>query len=250
MTTAFCRRLLSASFGIILLGFATRQIPAQTTPSDGNKEAAGAGVQWTSAARWKHGLKKTSGTLSLTETGVEFRPTSGPSLSWPYEEIQTFDLSPRQLRLTGYENRQWHFHGERSFSFNLESPVPPDVAAELTRRVGKPAANGIPDPSAPAFTVLDARHRTRGGGTNGTLRFRNSGIDYVTTSGQGARTWRWADIQTLARPDAYHFRVGGYHETFEFELKQPMSQELFDRLWNDVYAQDLTGVNLNGGSRQ
>ncbi len=250
MTNSFNRSFFCPALGVILLGFAAGQFPAQTAQSDGNKEPAEAGLKWKSAARWDRGLKKTSGTLSLTNSGVEFRPASGPPFGWPFEEIQTFDLSPRRLRLTGYENRRWHFHGERSFSFDLESPVPPDVAVQLAQFVGKPAANGVPDPRSPAFASLDARHRTRGGGTNGTLRFRKSGIDYATTSGQGARTWRWADIQTLARPDAYHFRVGGYRETFEFELKQPMSRDLFDRLWNDVYAQDLSGVKLEGGSGQ
>lgn len=250
MTNIIDRKVFRAAIGIILLGLAAGQFPAQTAPSDGIKETAGAGFKWTSAARLHHGLKKTSGTLSLTNSGVEFRPASGPPLSWPFEEIQTFNLSSHRLRLTGYENRRWHFHGERSFSFDLESPVPVDVAAELVRRVGKPAENGLPNPNAPAFASLGARHPTRGGGTNGTLRFRDSGIDYVTDSGSGARSWRWADIESLARPDAFHFHVGGYRTTFEFELKEPMSQELFDRLWNEVYTRGLNGLSLNGGNQR
>ena len=174
MTNSFNRSFFCAALGVSLLGLAAGQMPAQTAPSDGNQAAAGAGFKWTSAARWDRGLKKTSGTLSLANSGIEFRPASGPPLSWPFEEIQTFDLSPHRLRLTGYENRRWHFHGERSFSFDLETPVPPDVAAQLTQLVGKPAANGVPDPSAPAFVSLDARHRTRGGGTNGTLIFKRA----------------------------------------------------------------------------
>jgi hypothetical protein len=203
----------------------------------------------TFAARWRHGLKKTSGMLTFTDSGVEFRPAHGTPLRWSFVEIQTFSFSPHRLVLTGYENRKWHLHGERSFRFDLESPVPPAVAAELARRVGKPVENGAPDAHAPAFATLPARRRTRGGGTNGVLRFRDSGIDYVTQSDRGARSWRWTDIETLANPDPYHFRVGAYRETFEFELKQPMSKELFDRLWNDLYARDLTGVNPNGGVR-
>ncbi len=185
--------------------------------------------------------------LSLTDTSFEFRGANGRALVWRFEEIQTFDLSPNRLRLTGYENRGWHIQGERSFTFELESPMPANVAAEVTARVGKPVENGVPDPSVSAFAILGARHRTRGGGTNGTLRFRDSGVDYVTTSGKGGRAWRWADIETIARPDAFHFRVAGYRETFEFELKEPMSRELFDRLWSHVYARDLSGLTLKGG---
>jgi hypothetical protein len=204
-------------------------------------------LNWQTSARWVHGLKRTPGILLFTESDIEFRLRQAPSLRWPFEEVQTFDLSPRRLRLTGYENRKWHRHGERSFEFDLESPVPPLAAAELARRVGKPAENGDPDPRAPAFATLPARHRTLGGGTNGVLRFRETGIDYVTRSGEGARSWRWADIQTLANPDPYHFRVGAYRETFEFELKERMQPELFDRLWNDVYARGLSGLEAKGG---
>jgi hypothetical protein len=250
MTNSVHRSFTFVALGIVLLGLAAERIPAQKRPVDGQPEAAMAGLKWTSAARWEHGLKKPAGTLLLTDAGVEFQAASGPPLNWRFEEIQTFNLSPRKLRLTGYENRRWRFHGERSFSFDLQSPMPPDVAAELARHVAKPAANGIPNPSAPAYAFLGARHRTRSGGTNGVLRFRDSGIDYVTTSGRGARTWRWADIETIASPDPYHFRVGGYRETFEFELKEPMSRSLFDRLWNDVYVRSLSGVNLHGGSNQ
>ena len=206
-------------------------------------------LSWQSSARWRHGLKKTSGTLMFNSRGVEFQAPKGRRLRWSFEEIQTFKLSPRRFTLTGYENRKWHFHGERSFDFDLKSAVPPEVAALLAGRVGKPVKNADPSPNAPAFATLLARHRTRGGGTNGILRFRNTGIDYVTSSGRGARSWRWQDIQTLANPDPYHFRVGGYRETFEFELKQPMTKQLFDRLWNDVYARDLSGLNPNGGAR-
>jgi hypothetical protein len=243
---ALCRfwgaLLLLVGISIVLPGSGAVPLPQTGVPT-------AAPLNWQTPARWCHGMKKTRGTLTLADTGIEFRPAQGSTLQWRFKEIQTFDLTPRQLRVTGYENRPWHFYGERSFRFEMQSAMPPRVAVELAARVAKPAENGEPDVSAPAFATLDARHRTRAGGTNGVLRFRNSGIDYVTGSGEGARSWRWADIQTLARPDAFHFRVGAYREISEFELKEPMSTELFDRLWNDVYARDLGGVNPKGGSR-
>jgi hypothetical protein len=239
------------TLGAILAVMAMFPAPSRAAPTRvaERQEPAASAFNWTSAARWRHGLKKTRGTLLLTDSGVEFRPAKGSPMRWRFVEIQTFNLSPHRLKVTGYENRRWHLHGERSFRFDLESVMPPAVAAELAQRVTKPAENGTPDPSAPAFATLGARHRTRGGGTNGILRFRESGIDYVTSSGRGARSWRWADIQTLARPDAFHFRVGAYCEAFDFELKEPMSRRLFDQLWNEVYGRDLSGLEPNGGVR-
>jgi hypothetical protein len=225
-----------------------REAPSPASPQQASVPAAQ--LNWQAPARWRHGLlSKTSGTLALTDSGVEFRPRKGDPLSWRFEEIQTFHFAPHRLQLTGYQNRRWHFHGERSFRFDFEADVPPAVAAQLAARVARPVENGAPNPGAPAFATLGARHRTRGGGTGGTLRFRDSGIDYVTSSGLGARSWRWEDIQTIARPDTFHFRVGGYREIFEFVLKQPMSRALFERLWNEVYARNLTGLSLNGGNQ-
>jgi hypothetical protein len=118
----------------------------------------------------------------------------------------------------------------------LSESVPPDVASDLTERVEKPVRNGVPDPNAPMLTEIPARHHTWFGGSNGTLRLRASGIDYVTADGRDGRSWRWSDIQTIANPEPYQLRVTAYREIFEFELKRPLSRELFDRLWDYLYA--------------
>ena len=247
MTHHNCHRSLHLISGAMILALAGTQLFGMSRPL--TTQSPSAEVTWTSAARWRHGLKRSPGTLSITEDGVRFKAGSGPLLEWSFEEIQTFNLAPRRLKIVSYQNRRWHFHGERGFTFEFLSPMPAGVAEALARRVGKPSENGIPDPNIQAFAMLRARHRTRGGGTNGVLRFSPSGIEYITRSGRGARSWRWADIETIARPDPYHFRVSAYREIFSFELKSPMSEALFDRIWNRVYARNLTGLSLKGGTR-
>ncbi len=208
-------------------------------------------LAWESQARLHHGLESSPGTLTLSQDGVVFRPTKGTTLQWPFLEIQTFDLlSPRRLVITGYENRSWHEHGERKYRFDLSVAMPPDIAAELARRVAKPVRNADPNPTATSFATILARHRTLAGGTNGTLHFGPDGIDYLTTNGQGGRSWRWSDIQTLAKPDPFQLRVNSYRETFTFELKQPMPRELFDRLWDEIYAHDLSGSAFGGSKKK
>ena len=184
----------------------------------------------------------------LSGDGIDFRSDEQRfSHRWLYSDVKTFDLTSRRLVITDYENRHHHMPGERRFRFDLASSLPPSVAGQLARRVGKPVRNGDPDPKEPSLVTIPARHGTRFGGTNGTLRFRDDGIDYVAAGEKGSRSWRWADIQTLANPDPYHFRLGGYRETFEFELKQPMSQKLFDRLWDRLYARYLNISPSTGG---
>ena len=214
--------------------------PIAQTPVPGS---AGTNLNWESQARLHRTFRGKPGRLTLGPSGVEFRPSNGPLLHWPFEEIETFDLlNPRHLVITGYENRSWHRHGDRKFRFDLDTPMPPGVAAEFARSVGKPVRNGDPNPTALAFATVPARHRTLCGGTNGVLRFSADGIEYVTPTGRRARNWRWSDIDTLANPDPYHFTVTGYRETFEFQLKEPMSNVLFNRVWDHLYARDRKSV--------
>ncbi len=243
-----------------LLSWAAQAGLAQPGPSHAPLRAGPAAVNpdWQSPARLRHGLKAAPGTLVFDAGGIEFRSEPRYSHRWPFVEIQTFDLTPRHLALTGYEKRDRHRSGDLTFRFDLSVAVPPAIAEELARRVGKPVRNGVPNPQAPSFATIPARHRMHGGGNNGTLRFREEGIDYIVTTGprgknpalSGAgRSWRWSDIETLSSQDPYHLRVSGYRETFEFEVKEPLSRELFDRLWDRVYARDLNVSPAQGGDR-
>jgi hypothetical protein len=196
-------------------------------------------LPWHSSAKMKRLFMRETGMLVFSLNGVEFRPRSGPSDRWSFTQIKTFDLTPRGFVLTTYENKGWHRPGDRQYRFRLARPIPPDVAARLADLVGKPVINGDPGLHEASFASIPARHRALTGGTNGVLCFTETGINYVTPHNQSARSWRWADIQTLANPDPYHLLVEGYRETFDFELKEPMPQALFDRLWDAIYGRGL-----------
>ena len=207
-------------------------------------------LNWESQARLHHVFGGKAGRLALSQDGVQFRPSNGSLLHWAFVELKTFDLlNPRRLIITSYENRSWHRHGNRKFRFDLSAPMPLGVAAQLAAHVGKPVRNGEPNLTAPHFAVIPARHQTFWGGTNGTLRLGADGIEYVTTTGKGGRNWRWSDIDTLASPDPYHLILTGYRETFDFQLKEPMSRVLFDRLWDQLYARDFKTATLAAGGQ-
>jgi hypothetical protein len=244
------RLLFVASFVLFLSVIPLASFAARPALQPQAGSAAATAPNWQSPARLRHLITKTSGTLVINDQGLEFRPKKGPSLRWSYVEIQSFHLSANRLDLETYQNRSWHLSGDREFHFSLTNAVPPAVAEAFAQHLQKPVKNGRPDPNASGFASIPARRRTFGGGTNGVLHFRKGGIDYVTAKGRGSRSWRWSDIQTIANPDPYHFRVQGYRETFEFELKQPMSRNLFNRLWDAVYARDLKGLAYSEGRQQ
>jgi hypothetical protein len=201
---------------------------------------AGQMISFESSAQLHRVLRRpTSGKLIVDDSGVEFRAAK-LSHRWAYSDIKTFTMSgPQSITITDYENRHWHEPGEQSFSFTLVNPIPGDVAARMTAMVGRPVINSDPEQRLPSFAEIPAHRRGRFGGNNGTLRFREDGIDYATPDGRDERSWRWSDLQTIASSDPWQFRVTAYREIVEFDLKRPMTRELFDRLWTRLYADDL-----------
>jgi hypothetical protein len=217
-------QIVYCAAGVLTMAFAGGPLTAQT---------AG---RWQSAARWHRTLEKSlPGTLLINDTGVEFQSAKLKE-RWAWLDIYSFDLSAREFTLISYRNRPWHEPGDRRFHFTLAQSIPPSVASELTTRVARPVRNGDPQPMAAATAEIPAHRRAFSGGSNGIIRLRNDGIDYVTKDGRDARSWRWDDIETIANPNPWELRVGGYREIAEFDLKQPMPRELFERMWDRLYG--------------
>jgi len=190
-------------------------------------------TQWETSAQWRRNLAKSvPGTLAIDEEGIEFRSAKF-SQKWAFVEIHTFDLTSQEITLWTYERRHWHEPGEQPFRFTLSEAPPSEVVARLLERVTKPVRNGVPLLSAQVLSEIPAHHRTWWGGSNGKLRLRDDGIDYLT-EGRDSRNWRWADIQTIANPNPYELRVTAYREIVEFDLKQPLSRSLFERIWDQL----------------
>jgi hypothetical protein len=194
-------------------------------------------LSWESPARLRGTIRTEKGALKIGEEGFEFRSTKDRFFKLPFVEVQTFFLSPRKLVIETFQNREHRLPGMQHLRFDLERAVPPEIAAELSTRVWRPSQNAVPDPASKGIDI-PAHHRTLTGGTNGTLRFSDNGIGYVTDVRGDSRSWRWADLQTLSDPDPYHLLVFGYRDTYTFDLKAPLPQGLFYRLVDAVDAQD------------
>jgi hypothetical protein len=232
---------------VLLLTSAGR---TQTTPLGSARQSAEAQSQtsphppaWESPARLRHGLMGgTSGTLRADSLGVEFVPLKGASMRWPFTEIKDLDLERHRIILIGYDNRGLHLPGTRRFDLEIKGELPPTVAASLADEIGKPARNRIPDPQAPAITVIAARRSKGFRGNNGLLRIRQLGIDYVTAQPGQSRSWSWRDLQTLSRPDPYHLLVFGYRDSYAFDLKGTLSREVFNQLSDEIWSHNESDV--------
>jgi hypothetical protein len=223
---------------LVLAASLSPYLPAAGAETAQEAKQAGpdmAPVSWQSPARLHHVVGREKGDLTIGAEGIEFRSGKGRTIKLSYLEVQSFLLSPHSLNIETYQNRKRHLPGIERYKFEFANTVPPEVAAELSKEVHRPSQNAVPDPAAQGI-VIPAHHRTVRGGTNGTLRIRDGGIDYVTDVAGDSRSWRWADLQTLSDPDPYHLFVFGYRDTYTFDLKEPLPQSLFYRLIDAVDA--------------
>ncbi|HWB83065.1 MAG TPA: hypothetical protein VG675_02915 [Bryobacteraceae bacterium] len=202
----------------------------------------GAGELWRTTGRWHRFLKEAiPGTLLIEQDAVEFRSEKFKR-RWAYIDIRTVDLSRHEITLMSYENRPWHEPGERRYHFSFTTPIPEAVAAQLTVRVRKPVRSRVPVATDTAILTIPAHLGGFFGGSNGALRLKDTGIDYLAEHSRDSRSWRWTDIQTIANPDALHLRITAYRGILEFDLKQPLPRTVFERLWDHLYA---NGLNLS-----
>lgn len=236
---------------------------AQTAqpPAEQQGRPAKAPLHWESAARMHKTFSpvKVRGSLVVDAAGIEFRRSDGRSLKWNFVDIHTVSITPHRLVIETYLNRSFHRPGEREYRFDLTQTLPPAVAAGVADAVARPSQNADPDPTALAIATVPVRHRTLTGGTNGVLRFRKEGIDYVATSTGDSRSWRWADLQTLSDPDAYHLFVFGFRDTYTFDLKAPLPRTVFDWATDEIYqhteSADEPGASIanepaHGGAKE
>lgn len=228
--------ILLPALAVVLSGIPMVAHAAQQ-PAERQNHPAMAPLHWESAARMHKTflLGKDRGTLAVDAGGIEFRMANGRSLKWAFGDIHTVYITPRRLVLETYLNRSLHRPGEREYRFDLTQTLPSAVAAGIADAVARPSQNADPDPNAAAIVTIPVRHRTLTGGTNGMLRFRKEGIDYVATSSGDSRSWRWADLQTLSDPDANHLFVFGFRDTYTFDLKAPLSRKVFDWATDEIY---------------
>ena len=210
-------------------------VGAQEAKIDRQETSPGpSSTAWRSPAKLHKTFGKTKGEIVFGDEGIRFQAQEGPASDWRFVDIQTFSLQPRSLVIETYKNRTHHVPGVRRYHFELTQNVPPEVAAKLARGVLRPSQNGIPNPTLPSLAEIPVHHRTTTGGTNGMLRFREDGIDYVTSSRGDSRSWRWGDLEILSALSPYTLFVSGYRETYTFDLKKPVPRSVLDHSTNAI----------------
>lgn len=227
--------------GLILALLLVSSGGAQITPLATRTQSAANAAQltaWESPARLRAALGGMPGTLRIGSQGIDFLPNKGANTHWSFNQIESLDLEKNRVVLLSFDNRKWPLPGTRRFDLRVKNEITATVAWSLTEKIARPVRNGIPDHDAPADTVIAVRRSKHYGGSNGLLRIRQQGIDYVTAQPGQSRSWRWLDIQTLSDPDPYHLFVFGYRDTYAFDLKDALPREAFNHASDEIWRQN------------
>jgi hypothetical protein len=193
-----------------------------------------------------HVRKYCAGELVVGDSGVEYlTDEDGHARRWDFADIKMLKLvSPTKLKVLSYETGRLKV-ADRDFSFELtDGEITKEVSDFILSRVTRPVSTTFV-PAAderPAFSV-PVRHRRLFGGDSGALRVYATGVVYESEGGQEkSRYWRWSDIQAVGRSGrfklsltTYEPEFGGPSKTFDFDLKEPADDRLYDYLWEGVY---------------
>lgn len=187
------------------------------------------------------------GKLSVSAEGITFEEPGEKDHSrrWSFEEIQNLKIeSSRKIRLLTYEDSRWMLNRDRGFEFELtQGEITPELVRFLREKLLTPVASAVFAPPAEPFYSLPVKHRHAwGSGCKGELIFGKEGIYYTSSHSEHARLWLFGQIESLGRMSPYDFRLtvreashAGSTRNFQFQLKRPLDEKVYQELWRKVY---------------
>ncbi len=194
--------------------------------------------------------KGATGTLTINSQGVSFQEAAkkGSSAkhtwSWTFEDIQQIEIAPRLLRVLTYKDSRWKLGADSGFQFALTSDGSFRDAYEfLKTRLDQRLVAALPDNEVKAIWEVPVKHLLRFGGDQGVLAFGEDRIVYASDKKNESRTWRYADIDSISSSGPFQLTITSYERAlvhygnlkgFNFQLKRPLREDQYDRLWQRV----------------
>jgi len=193
-------------------------------------------------------LKDSSGELIISTDQIEFRAEKN-SLKWRYEDIELIQLdSPTEIKIWSYSDQTWMLGKDKRFTFQVIAPLVDKVLiAFLRNRLERPYVISFAEDKENVIAEIQVKHSHRMGGCQGVLKIYSEQLMFVTPNGQDSRSWHWKEIKSINRTDKWNLEIftyenmmGGPKRSYQFKLKEPLSEKLYDQLWNNIYQNDLT----------
>jgi hypothetical protein len=197
------------------------------------------------AERAKFGRNET-GTLEIDPDGISFKSANGQtSISIPLIDVKEMDLSDSSiLRFETYDILKQRLGARRVHTFHLlegkhDAPLRQFLASHLKRPIKASFDESTLSIGIPVY------HRHRLSGCAGTLMIDSSGIRFLGQKSQDSRTWSYKDIETIGRMNPFHFRVSTFAETYNFDLKERLPDDLYNLAFSQLHGLPTFG-NLAG----
>lgn len=205
-----------------------------------------------------HLRKLCEGELVINDKGIEYiTDFEKHTRYWDFIDIKMLKLiSKTEIEVKTYTtyrpelnlDQALNLGSDESFRFILlEGELTQGISEFLLSKIKKPIATTFvetDDKTAPPVFTLPVRHRHRWGGCPGILKVYEDKIIYQSnTEPKNSRLWRWSDLQSLGRSSRFKFEIttfepeilGGPEKSYNFDLKEEMTDEMYDFLWKKFY---------------
>jgi hypothetical protein len=197
---------------------------------------------------WRNG----GGKIEITDEGIIFAAEKREdSRTWRYEDIQYFDrISSKEFTILSYEDNLMLLGRDKKYHFLItEGELTTEIFYGIRDRLNKPATNReFPDVVNVRYK-LPVKHLHTFGGCEGTLKFSEDKIYYVTKNKKDAREWRLAtDIQSVWSSNRYQLEIHAFDNNrrefsrtrvYKFDLKKPLDPEMYRSLKLKLYDLEI-----------
>ena len=190
--------------------------------------------------RHKHLNGGCAGAMTVDENGVRFTGAKKHTWSWKYEDIQQLRLSPERIYILTYKDSKLRLGEDRAYSFTGNIPAE-ELYALLKDRMDQRFVAAVGQPERPATGALGlptwsvpAKHLRPIVGSEGTLQFGADAVMYSTPTRDESRTWRYADIESIASSGPFQLTITTSEKGFNFQLKQPITEARYNQLWLQI----------------
>ena len=201
--------------------------------------------QFTYQVKQDRSIGHRRGSLSISEAGIEFKGLKEKdSRTWSYADIKLLELlSPTDLRIWTYKDRKLQPGKDESLTFKIvEGRLDANVSNFLRHRISRPLVTSFVDADEESLAEIQVKHSHRFGGCEGILKVYSDQLVFESKNGHDSRSWRWNDIRSVGRPDVFRFDVETYEpqpgassRSFNFILKEEMTEKTYDLIWSQVY---------------
>jgi hypothetical protein len=188
------------------------------------------------------------GKIEINDEGIAYvADKKEESRAWKYEDIQYFDrISGKEFTILSYEDSSILLGRDKQYHFLItEGELTTEFFDKIRERLKKPATNREFPDVVNAQYEIPVKHRHTLGGCEGTLKFTEDKIYYVTDDRRDAREWRLdTDIQSIWASNRYQLEIHAFDNNrrefsrtriYKFDLKKPLDPEMYRSLKLRLY---------------